>query len=227
MIAAIETTGSSCSVALYQRSERKEERSYRVVGFVKSGLPNVHDRLLADMFRSVHDFALSSPEELESVAVAVGPGSFTGIRIGISFSIGVAIGLGIPLVPVSVLDAIAWRTRRFSGVSGKSRTLSLISDQRGDLYAALYNVAPRFQRLTAPYNVAPRDVPEMLDENMIAAGPGTRLLQDIDGDSYPSPGIDVDALLVGAYGTELFQKGLCVEAHQIQPLYVGKTYAEK
>lgn len=48
-----------------------------------------------------------SPDELNSVAVGMGPGSYTGLRIGVSFAKGLCYGLGIPLVAVGSLDALA------------------------------------------------------------------------------------------------------------------------
>ena len=48
-----------------------------------------------------------SPDELDAVAVGMGPGSYTGLRIGVSFAKGLCYGLGIPLVAVGSLDAMA------------------------------------------------------------------------------------------------------------------------
>ena len=47
------------------------------------------------------------PDELDAVAVGMGPGSYTGLRIGVSFAKGLCYGLGIPLVAVGSLDAMA------------------------------------------------------------------------------------------------------------------------
>ena len=48
-----------------------------------------------------------SPDELDAVAVGMGPGSYTGLRIGVSFAKGLCYGLNIPLVAVGSLDALA------------------------------------------------------------------------------------------------------------------------
>ena len=49
---------------------------------------------------------------VDRVAVATGPGSFTGLRVGVAFGLGLAIGLGVPIVPLPSLDLQAARSRR-------------------------------------------------------------------------------------------------------------------
>jgi tRNA threonylcarbamoyladenosine biosynthesis protein TsaB len=54
--------------------------------------------------------AMASRHELSKVAVATGPGSFTGLRMGVSFGLGLAMGLRIPIVPLPTLDLQAARS---------------------------------------------------------------------------------------------------------------------
>ena len=61
--------------------------------------------LLIDRMR-----ALVAPHRLTSVAVATGPGSFTGLRVGVSFGLGLAMGLRIPIVPLRTLELQAARS---------------------------------------------------------------------------------------------------------------------
>ncbi len=56
--------------------------------------------------------ALREGRPLSKVAVAIGPGSFTGLRVGVSFGLGLAIGLEIPIVPLSTLAIQAARSER-------------------------------------------------------------------------------------------------------------------
>jgi tRNA threonylcarbamoyl adenosine modification protein YeaZ len=55
--------------------------------------------------------ALVEPRELRAVAVALGPGSFTGLRVGVSFGVGLAMGLGVPLLGLGSLAIQAARAR--------------------------------------------------------------------------------------------------------------------
>jgi len=56
--------------------------------------------------------ALVAPHRLTKVAVATGPGSFTGLRVGVSFGLGLAIGFRIPIVPLRTLELQAARSDR-------------------------------------------------------------------------------------------------------------------
>jgi tRNA threonylcarbamoyladenosine biosynthesis protein TsaB len=72
-------------------------------------------------------------ENLDGYAVAVGPGSFTGLRIGIASVEGLAFASGRPAVGVSALDATAYRFRHLRGL-----IVALIEAYRGEVYAAAY-----------------------------------------------------------------------------------------
>jgi tRNA threonylcarbamoyl adenosine modification protein YeaZ len=54
--------------------------------------------------------AMAGEQTLTKVAVAIGPGSFTGLRVGVSFGLGLAMGLGVPIVPLRSLELQAARS---------------------------------------------------------------------------------------------------------------------
>ncbi len=74
-----------------------------------------------------------SPADLAALAVDVGPGSFTGVRIGVCHGNAMALALGVPVVSVNALEALAWP------LLGDSRPVAAIIDARnGNGYGALY-----------------------------------------------------------------------------------------
>ena len=95
LILAIETSTEACSVALHCMSGT-------VSRYVEE--PRSHTQLLMPMIESVLSEAGIKPIELDAIAVAIGPGSFTGLRIGFAATQGLAFGLDIPVIPVSSLQ---------------------------------------------------------------------------------------------------------------------------
>jgi tRNA threonylcarbamoyladenosine biosynthesis protein TsaB len=76
--------------------------------------------------------------DVRAVAVAIGPGSFTGLRVGASLGKGLALSLGIPLIGVPTLDTTAYQHRQVSG-----SLLAVVSAGRGMLYTGTYRSSAR------------------------------------------------------------------------------------
>lgn len=101
-ILALESSAKAASVALC------EDEILLAQYFQNSGL--THSRTLLKMVEDLLcNVGLKMPE-LDYIAVASGPGSFTGVRIGVSAAIGLAWGAGIPVCGVSTLEAMAYQT---------------------------------------------------------------------------------------------------------------------
>lgn len=72
-------------------------------------------------------------EALDRIGVTVGPGSFTGLRVGLAFAQGLGASLGRPVVGISTLAALAW-----SADEGRGRTASVIDARRGQVYLQVF-----------------------------------------------------------------------------------------
>jgi tRNA threonylcarbamoyladenosine biosynthesis protein TsaB len=88
------------------------------------------------------------------IAVGLGPGSFTGVRIGIATARGLAASTGLPLVGVCTLDAIGRALGE--GGDGVDR-LAVLDARRGEVFAALY-AAELDERLWEPFVASPVDL---------------------------------------------------------------------
>jgi len=99
MILAIETASQVCAVALAQGQELVAE--YRL------NLKNQHARLLAAAVDRMLAACQVRLDQLQAIAVSIGPGSFTGLRSGLSFAKGLAFGRNLPIIGVPTLQALA------------------------------------------------------------------------------------------------------------------------
>ena len=70
-------------------------------------VPRAHSRILQPLFQSALETAGISPLELERIVVGVGPGSYTGVRLGVATAKAMAAALNVPLTPVPTLHAMA------------------------------------------------------------------------------------------------------------------------
>lgn len=108
--------------------------------------------------------------ELEAIAVGVGPGSFTGLRIGVATARALAVASGLRLRPVSSLAALA---RGIEETDPGSVVLPLIDAKRGEVFAAAYDGG---EELWAPFAARPEKVAERVrgaDFTPLAAGDGS------------------------------------------------------
>lgn len=78
--------------------------------------------------------------DLDRVVVGLGPGSFTGVRIGVALAKGLASALGVPLYGVGTADAVAWR---IAALASEDALVGVVGDaMRGEVYPALFHVGP-------------------------------------------------------------------------------------
>jgi len=131
LVLALDTTTRAGSVAVVRDDQLLSE----IVGDPS----RTHgERLPRDLMRVLE--AASVPlSAVELLAVAVGPGSFTGLRVGIAAMQGLAMAIGARIVPISALDALAIAAA--APASNDGRHIGAWMDaQRGEVFGALYDV---------------------------------------------------------------------------------------
>lgn len=128
ILLAVDTALDDCAVAIH----RDDGSSPTVVGEV---IGRGHAEALMAMIETATTRAGVSLAEIDAFAASIGPGSFTGIRVGVAAVRGFAVATGRPALGVSSLEAIALRAR--AGASG--RPLMTVLDARKDeVYAGLF-----------------------------------------------------------------------------------------
>jgi tRNA threonylcarbamoyladenosine biosynthesis protein TsaB len=109
-----------------------------LVGLSEKGGPQHTTALLAEIERAVD--AAGGWGAVGGVAVGVGPGSFTGLRIGIATAKALALSRGLPLSGVGTLDALG---RGLGEVAGERHCLAVLDARRGEVAAAVYSAGKR------------------------------------------------------------------------------------
>ncbi|MFM7565521.1 MAG: tRNA (adenosine(37)-N6)-threonylcarbamoyltransferase complex dimerization subunit type 1 TsaB [Flavobacteriales bacterium] len=99
MILHVETSTKVCSVALSSNGE--------TVGSIEEYSDDfIHGEALTTLINAILDEHHTRKEALEAISIAIGPGSYTGLRIGLATAKGMCLGLGIPIIPISSLASL-------------------------------------------------------------------------------------------------------------------------
>jgi tRNA threonylcarbamoyladenosine biosynthesis protein TsaB len=140
--------------------------------------PQHASRLLA-LVEAALDGAGAGWDEVERIAVGVGPGGFTGLRHGIATARALAQGRGLPLAGVSSLEALARGAAAEAGDRGGRAVIAVIDARRGEVFAAAWQGA---ERLLEPVAIDPAELAARLGAGRLAgplaAGDGAVRFRD-------------------------------------------------
>jgi tRNA threonylcarbamoyladenosine biosynthesis protein TsaB len=222
---AIETSTLTGAVALLEDA--------RVVGESRLSVAVTHGERLLVTVDGLLRAARWRLADLDAFAVAVGPGSFTGLRIGVSTVKGLAFATGKPVAPVPTLDALAW-TLPFCAFP----VCPILDARKGEVYTALYGTRDgRLDPLAPARAIAPAALAEelarttdgplvLLGDGVAAYGPllaerlGARVRPGPPGLRLPS------AVTVAELGQAALARGEAVDAAALAPTYLRPSEAE-
>jgi tRNA threonylcarbamoyladenosine biosynthesis protein TsaB len=162
--------------------------------------------------------------DLRAVAVAAGPGSFTGLRVGLSTAKGVCHGLGIPLIAVSTLEALAHQLP-FSSLP----VSPVIDSRRGEIFTALFQwdaQQSKMNRTMEDRCAKFEDLPEIFAGSTIMIGNNFRKQAPILREYVKSKTIlapadkwHVGAAAIARLGSERLKHGETDDLHETTPVY--------
>jgi tRNA threonylcarbamoyladenosine biosynthesis protein TsaB len=214
-VLGIETSGEWGGIALWDDRGLVAELTFR------------HElqlsRLLTSRIRQVLSFAGLEPSSLEGVAVSLGPGSFTGLRIGVTEGKTLAYALDIPLAGIGTLEALA------ADHQGASTVVALIAASATELFGAVYekNVRVGDERLAAVdtwlAEIAALDHPQLagvLGRHRERLSQGLTAARMRDFDALPR------AATIALLGRERLLRGASDPTHALVPRYLRLSMPE-
>ncbi len=221
LILAIDTSTDQASLGLLQERAPRAEFSWTA-----SSNHSAHLSRLLDVLIETENL---TPTEIHAVAVATGPGSFSGLRVGLSFAKGLALSLDVPLIGVGTLDVIAFSASCLGGT-----LIASLPAGRGQIYAARYTssegnvVMMGHIELTTPVQAANGIMP-----GTVLCGPGAASIAAAGGATAGEWVVEPDyfRLRRATYLAELCRRCLAAggedQRHTLEPLYVRRSAAEE
>ena len=153
----------------------------------------LHARDLLTSIEGLLGHAGIAASGLRGIGVAVGPGSFTGVRVGMATAKGLGFALDVPVEGLSTLEALALAAA--TGGARGGHICPVLDAGRGEIYAALFRVRPvGVERLEADRAWKPADLAAAIPADTVLAGDGTAAL--LSATRHPHPVIE--APLLGA-----------------------------
>ena len=222
-VLAIETATAVCAVAIVTDGVLRAEEALEA--------KNIHaERLLGMVDETLRQSGLAA-SDLEGVAVSIGPGSFTGLRIGLSVAKGLVFGLEISLAAVPTLEALAWRLADSAAGAGAPYILSTIDARRDEVYCQLFTLSHQ-----GPVSSGlPQDLPvdrvrDLLEgKQAIVTGDGAEKVMGALGGSLQcsvaEPALRrCSAETVARLGEHLLRAGRGADPATLEPLYIKEFF---
>lgn len=196
-----------------------------------------HSQTLLPMLDELRNMIELDMNTVDAIAIASGPGSFTGLRIGSATAKGLGLALQKPLVEVPTLEGLAWN------LWGTDRLVCPLMDaRRNQVYTAAYEFVPHGEdfemRAVIPQN--PMDIGEIaeklnaLGRKVIFLGDGVpvylpvlRERLKVDYHIAPAGNNRQRAASIAALGAVYYAQGRMVDAASHQPEYLRKSQAER
>ena len=198
-----------------------------VVGRKTYGKNLSHGKEIVSSLESIFNEIKWKPNDIELIAVSIGPGSYTGLRIGVTCAKTLAYGLGKPVIDVPTLDVLVENVK-----DNSAKTICPVIDaKRKSVYACIYD-RDKKRKITDYLIISPDSLIDMLPESTLIYGDGIAPYKQIFAQkeltilSDDKLGI-ADAANVARLGMERYEQGIRCEINSLVPLYLRKSEAEE
>ena len=214
---ALDSSQTSGSIALWNAG--------RVVYSCSFDISITHSETLMPQVDAALKFCGFQPQDIQAVLLTLGPGSFTGLRIGLASAKGIAYGLRVPLLAFSTLQLCA--LQRFG--CGR-KILAVLDAKMKEVYAALYD--ERLREIVPPCVCPPEDLLgwNLKESYLVGSGAGllTPLLESakISFHSVPGQALNAAGLFILAEFFPQEERFDLERLIELEPLYLRESTAQ-
>lgn len=224
-ILAIESSGLVASIAILKDDS--------LLGEYTINYKKTHSQTLLPMLDEVVKMLEFDLHTLDAIAVAVGPGSFTGLRIGSATAKGLGLALDKPIVPVSTIQGLASNLCYVKGL-----TCPIMDARRNQVYTGAYRYEGKeLVEVIEPCVLMADELVEKLkayDEQVVFLGDGVpvfgEMLQGVFGTKCSFAPTHLSRQRAGAVawlGAKLYKEGKMETASEHRPVYLRLSQAER
>ena len=218
LILTIETSTPTESVAVV--------RDGSVLAEIVETVGRGHTEKLLGAVESTLSRASAGLSELDAIAVSIGPGRFSGLRVGLATAKGLAAARDLPVVPVQSLEVLAESARPYEGL-----VCPMLDARRGEVYAALFHLGDGRERVLEDVAVAPAGMIERVQEaaggrDVLFLGSGVAACADdvrasLGGSArFPDADVSTATPLAMAAVVEELELPDPAEAAMLEPVYL-------
>nr|WP_317284060.1 tRNA (adenosine(37)-N6)-threonylcarbamoyltransferase complex dimerization subunit type 1 TsaB [uncultured Sellimonas sp.] len=223
-ILALDSSGLTASVAVVEDEQ--------ILCEYTMNYKKTHSQTLLPMLDEAVKMTELSLETIDAIAVAAGPGSFTGLRIGSATAKGLGLALDKPLIHIPTVDAMAYRFFGFRGL-----ICPIMDARRGQVYTGIYRFEETFETVVPQMAEDITVLAERLNsygERVVFLGDGVAVykekLEEVMKVPYmlaPAHMNRQSAAAVGALGLVYAKEGKLENARDHQPDYLRMSQAER
>ncbi|MCY7311667.1 MAG: tRNA (adenosine(37)-N6)-threonylcarbamoyltransferase complex dimerization subunit type 1 TsaB [Chitinophagaceae bacterium] len=162
------------------------------------------------------------PHQLDAVAVSIGPGSYTGLRVGLSAAKGLCYALNIPLIAVSTLKMIAFAAKD----EADSLICPMIEARRMEVFTAVYDKELQEKMPAHALVIDEKSFADMLTSSILFCGNGSKKLQSLISNNNASFSDTVsNASHLSPLSQNCFLKKEFADLAYTEPLYIKEFYS--
>jgi tRNA threonylcarbamoyladenosine biosynthesis protein TsaB len=229
-VLAVETATAVCAAALVADG--------RALGEETVTQQFVHAERLMLLIQEVLARTERGPGDLDGIAVSIGPGSFTGLRVGLATGKGLSYALGKPLIAVPTLEALSLYTALSGGVPEGTYILPVIDARRDEVYTQLFRFgSDTLSAVWEPRDAKVGDLVELPgDHAILVTGDGAQKLRQAVFETrarererfhFAEDRLShCSAETVGLIGERMLLKGDTADPVTAEPMYIKEFYTK-